>query len=97
VTFHRAFDTLDDQEAALETLIELGVERVLTAGGPSDAEAGRARLATLVAQARGRITILAGGGIRAHNVAAIVATSGVTEVHSSTVFEPPGREVPLSR
>lgn len=89
VTFHRAFDETRDLEAALETLVELGVERVLTSGGAAGAFAGRDRLRALVEQARGRIAILAGGGIRAHNAAAIVAASGVRELHSSTVFAPP--------
>jgi copper homeostasis protein len=97
VTFHRAFDEARDLETALETLIELGVERVLTAGGAADAFAGRDRLRALVEQARGRIEILAGGGIRAHNASAILAASGVCEIHSSTVFAPPRACASLAR
>lgn len=81
VTFHRAFDFARDREVALETLIELGVDRVLTSGGAATALEGAASLASLVRQANGRIEILAGGGINAGNVAAVVRESGVGEVH----------------
>ena len=82
VTFHRAFDATPDQHAALEDAIAAGACRVLTSGGAPTAQAGVERLAALVAQARGRLTVLAGGGVRAHNVQAIVARGGVHEVHA---------------
>jgi copper homeostasis protein len=82
VTFHRAFDATPDQHAALEDAIAAGACRVLTSGGAPSAQAGLERLAALVRQARGRLTILAGGGVRAHNVQAIVQGSGVPEVHA---------------
>ena len=81
VTFHRAFDFARDREVALEALVELGVHRVLTSGGAATALEGAAPLASLVRQANGRIEILAGGGINADNVAAVVRESGVCEVH----------------
>ena len=86
VTCHRAFDRTPDRLAALDELIGLGVERVLTTGGASDAHAGRHELRKLVERARGRIAVLAGGGVRVHNWRAIVADSGVREIHSSTIF-----------
>ena len=81
VTFHRAFDFVRDQDVALEALIELGVDRVLTSGGAATALEGAPMLARLVQQSRGEITILAGGSITASNVAEVVRASGVTEVH----------------
>jgi copper homeostasis protein len=81
ITFHRAFDYLRDQEVALEALIELGIDRVLTSGGAATALEGAATLAKLVQQAGNRIEILAGGGINASNVHAIVSRTGVREVH----------------
>jgi len=84
VTFHRAFDSCDDVEETLETLIVLGVTRVLTSGQAPTAPEGAAAIANLVRLAAGRIGILAGGGITADNVAALVRTSGVREVHLST-------------
>jgi copper homeostasis protein len=83
VTFHRAFDVCADLSAALESLIALGVERVLTSGGAPTAPEGAGRIDRLVVQASGRIEILAGGGIDAKNVARLVRESGVREVHFS--------------
>jgi len=84
VTFHRAFDSCDDVEEALETLIALGVTRVLTSGRAATAPEGAATIAKLVRLAAGRIGIIAGGGVKADNVAALVRTTGVREVHLST-------------
>ena len=81
VTFHRAFDRVADQTYAIDSLIELGVQRVLTSGGAQSAERGIDRLRDLVEAADGQITILAGGGVRDGNVAEIVRESGVQEVH----------------
>ncbi|MGH7521075.1 MAG: copper homeostasis protein CutC [Gemmatimonadales bacterium] len=83
VTFHRAFDVCADQAAALERLIRLGVDRVLTSGGAPTAPEGAERIRQLVTQAAGRIEILAGGGIDGENVARLVRETGVREVHFS--------------
>lgn len=88
VTFHRAFDEISDQASALESLIDAGIARVLTGGGPHAAADGVDRLAQLVEQSAGRITIMAGGAVRGHNVRAIVDRSGVTEVHARCEREP---------
>ena len=85
VTFHRAIDLVADVPGALEELVSLGVARVLTSGGPSTAFAGRSVLADMVRRSAGRLTILAGGGVRADHVAELVRTSGVSEVHLSGV------------
>lgn len=89
VTFHRAFDAARDRNSALEALIDCGVARVLTSGGARDAFEGRATLRDLVQRARGRIAILPGGGVRAHNASEIARATGVSELHSSTVFRWP--------
>jgi copper homeostasis protein len=79
VTFHRAFDVHGD----LEEAIRLGFTRILTSGGAPTAPEGAKQIARYVAQAKGRITILPGGGINASNVARLVRETGVTEVHFS--------------
>ncbi|GAB3582912.1 copper homeostasis protein CutC [Leifsonia lichenia] len=81
VTFHKAFDQTPDLPAALDDLIGLGIDRVLTSGGATTAADGSEKLAELVVRSRGRVTILAGGGVRAANVAELVHRTGVTEVH----------------
>lgn len=85
VTFHRAFDSLLHPHAALEDLVDLRVARVLTSGGGLSAAAGAGNLAALVRQARDRITIVAGGGVRAHNVRELIQRTGVREVHARYV------------
>lgn len=91
VVFHRAFDRCADLPGALEDLVELGVRRVLTSGGAPTAWEGRAMLRTLVERAAGRIEILAGGGIRPHNLADLLAATGVEQVHASVLLRLTGR------
>lgn len=81
VTFHRAFDQSRDLLASLDALAELGVDRVLTSGGRARAIDGLDILRELGERTGGRPIILAGGGVRSDNVAALVA-AGVREVHS---------------
>jgi copper homeostasis protein len=89
VTFHRAFDVCRDPSATLEQLIELGVQRVLTSGQVPKALEGASAIAGFVRQARGRIGILAGGGVNEENAPRIVAETGVSEIHvRGTVTRP---------
>lgn len=83
VTFHRAFDLCRSLEGALEDVAGLGIERILTSGGSPDAVEGRTAIAHLVRAACGRIGIVAGGGVRTHNVRDLVSAAGVQEVHAS--------------
>ncbi len=82
-TCHRAFDLCADAAAALEVLVDLGVPRVLTSGQAATAMAGAAAIRTLVQQARERVIVMAGAGVRGEGVAELVATTGVREVHLS--------------
>ena len=82
VTFHRAFDAVPDQSAALEDIAAAGARRILTSGGAPTALDGAERLAALVRQAGERLMVLAGGGVRAHNVRALLERTGVSEVHA---------------
>ncbi|MGH7638461.1 MAG: copper homeostasis protein CutC, partial [Gemmatimonadaceae bacterium] len=81
VTFHRAFDLTRDREEALETLMRLGVQRVLTSGGAPMAIDGVEGIRGLLRRAGGQITIMAGGGVREETVQEIVRRTGVSEVH----------------
>ncbi len=91
VTFHRAFDVSAAPFAALETLIELGVSRVLTSGQAGTVPEGKEMIRQLVDRATGRIGILPGCGITPENVAEIVAYTGVSEFHAPafTTLESP--------
>lgn len=80
LTFHRGFDQVVDQDRGLDVLMELGYDRVLTTGGdPAVAQPGA--LARLVERGGDDIIILVSGGLRAYNVAEVVAASGAREVH----------------
>ena len=81
VTFHKAFDQTSDPEQALDTLIALGVDRVLTSGCRPTADEGSDTLRRLVEQARGRIAIMAGGRLSVDNLGPLIAATGVREVH----------------
>jgi copper homeostasis protein len=83
VTFHRAFDMCADLDQALEDIISLGCERVLTSGGKSTAIEGSRIISELVKKAAGRIAIMPGSGINENNVEDLVRFTGVREVHSS--------------
>ena len=83
VTFHRAFDRVNDMAAALEDVIGCGCERILTSGLHPVAEEGQANLATLVEQANGRIIIMPGSGLRSGNIKRLAEATGATEFHSS--------------
>lgn len=83
VAFHRAFDFLPNPFAALEELIDLGFERVLTSGGAPTALEGAEVIAKLIEQAAGRIQVLPGGGITPENVEELVRCTGCDQVHGS--------------
>lgn len=85
ITFHRAFDECRDVEEALEDIIALGCDRLLTSGHEADAYTGRFTIARLVRQAAGRIVIMAGCGVRPSNINEISGATGAPEYHSSTV------------
>lgn len=91
VTFHRAFDVCADPFAALDTLMDLGVDRVLSSGQAATVPAGRELLRRLVDHAAGRIGILPGCGITPENVAGLVRYLGVDEFHATAFASQPSR------
>lgn len=83
ITFHRAFDMVKDPVNSLNTLISLGVDRVLTSGQDSTALEGLPLLASLVKQAKDEIIVVPGGGITERNLQRILEESGAKEFHCS--------------
>lgn len=81
-TFHRAFDCVPKPEQALEKLIQLGVNRILTSGQKDKAIDGLELLKRLKNQAKDQLIILPGSGIRPEN-AEVFREAGFDEIHSS--------------
>lgn len=89
ITFHRAFDRAANMPQALEQLIKLGCDRVLTSGGRPTAMEGLETIARLQRQGAGRISIMPGSGVNALNVGQILAATGCHEVHASAKMPRP--------
>ena len=83
LTFHRAFDRCRRPFDALEQLIGLGFDRILTSGQAPSVIEGADMLRELRKRAAGRIGILPGGGVTPHNAARILALTGCSELHAS--------------
>ena len=83
VTFHRAFDMCSNPKEALEQIIGLGIDRILTSGREATAEKGIPLLKELVEQADGRIIIMPGCGVNAGNIRKIAEETGTYEFHFS--------------
>ncbi|MCY6383014.1 copper homeostasis protein CutC [Hoeflea prorocentri] len=83
VTLNRAFDLVDDPILAIDIAADLGIERILTSGGARTALEGADAIRRYVEHADGRLSIMAGSGINADNVAQVIERSGVEEIHGS--------------
>jgi copper homeostasis protein len=92
VTVHKAFDEIDDQLTALDQIIDLGADAVLTSGAAASALAGAPRIAALRDRAAGRLRVIAAGGIRSHNVRQVLAATRATEIHLRAPIQQDGRE-----
>ncbi len=103
VTFHRAIDVTRDVFEALETLVGMGVERVLTSGGEATVLEGVEVVAEMVRRSGDRIVVMPGGGIRERNVERVLRITGAREIHVSGSQSVPSRmehrntRVPMGR
>ena len=83
VTFHRAFDRVTAPDQALEDVIEIGCERILTSGFHPSAIDGAENIKKLISLAGERIIIMPGSGVRSENIISLAESTGVVEFHSS--------------
>ena len=83
VTFHRAFDWSANPFEAMETIIGIGCERILTSGQRPTAQEGADLLDQLVREADDRIVIMPGSGVRSGNIAMLAGKTGASEFHTS--------------
>jgi copper homeostasis protein len=91
VTFHRDFDLTSDPLAAMEDIIDCGVDRILTSGQKNKAIDGCPLINKLVKKANGRIIIMPGSGITEGNILELREQTGATEFHltGKTIVESP--------
>lgn len=82
-TLHRAFDLCRDAREGLEDAVELGIDTILTSGQAATALQGAELLAGLNRQAAGRLTILAGSGVKSANLETLVRRTGLRAFHMS--------------
>jgi copper homeostasis protein len=82
-SFHRAFDVCLDAEKAMEEIISIGFDRILTAGQTNNAIEGIELLAKLQQQAGKRIVIMPGSGVNHNNIVALKEKIGTSEFHLS--------------
>lgn len=88
-TFHRAFDASADLTGSLEKIIQLGFHRVLTSGGENSIEEGLPQVMALLEQAKERIIILPGGGLKVTHVSRLKESGYLKEVHASCKLAKP--------
>lgn len=81
--FHRAFDCVDNPYEAIETLIALGCDRILTSGLQESAPDGASMLQQLQANYGDKIALCMGAGVNAGNIVALANQTGITECHAS--------------
>ncbi|HQQ93103.1 MAG TPA: copper homeostasis protein CutC [Bacteroidia bacterium] len=85
ICFHRALDESIDPEKAIETLVRLGFDKVLSSGASATAEAGANRLALWQKKFKDHITIMPGGGIRSGNLSSLLRITACSEFHSAAI------------
>jgi copper homeostasis protein len=83
LTFHRAFDRVKDPFEALEDIIELGCNRILSSGLHPTAPEGASLIKQLIQQASDRIIIMPGSGVRDTNIEKLIADTGAAEYHTA--------------
>ena len=83
LTFHRAFDDIENWKLAIDQLIELGFKRILSSGGKSTVDEGFQQLQEMVQYANGRIEIMTGGGVNSMNIKKIATEINPLAVHFS--------------
>ncbi|MCX6279853.1 MAG: copper homeostasis protein CutC [Bacteroidetes bacterium] len=81
MTCHRAFDMTMDPFQAIEDLIDLGFDRILTSGQKPTALEGALLIKNLISKTNGRIIIMPGSGVKEHNILELLTLTGAKEVH----------------
>lgn len=91
ICFHRAFDQTPAWSRSLDTLLNMGIPRILSSGGAQNAKEGIPILCAMQEKANGKMVIMAGGGIRSDNLQYLVENSGLSRFHSSLRLKGPAQ------
>jgi len=86
-TFHRAFDSVNSIEQALEDVIDCGFQTILTSGHATSVEEGIDDLEMIQKLAKDRIEIMPGGGLRSSNIKLLQEKLEPTFYHSSAITD----------
>lgn len=82
-TFHRAIDRINNPETCIDTIVELGFDRILSSGGELTATNGLQTLKSMIERANGEIAIMPGAGVSSGNIERLVKELNTTEFHGS--------------
>lgn len=85
VTFHMAFDEIENQYEAIDQLVALGVDRILTKGCSTNALDGKDSIKKLIQYANNRIIIIPGCKVTVENKFTLAEYTGAKEVHGSKI------------
>jgi copper homeostasis protein len=93
ITCHRAFDMTADPFQAMEDLINLGIDRILTSGQQKTAPEGAALIRDLIQKSTGRIIIMPGSGVKEDKIENLILDTGAAEVHIHLEKQQPSRMI----
>jgi len=85
ITFHMAFDEIENKKEAIDTLVELKVDRILTKGGANSALENLESLKELIDYANDRIILIPGAGINEENRDMVIEATGAREIHGTKI------------
>ncbi|GAB6169166.1 copper homeostasis protein CutC [Clostridium carnis] len=85
ITFHMAFDEIENKKEAIDQLVDLGIDRILTKGGKISALENLEKLRELIDYAKDRIIIMPGAGINVENREVVIERTGAKEIHGTKI------------
>ena len=85
ITFHMAFDEIKDKKEAIDTLVDLKIDRILTKGGENSALDNLESLKELIEYADDRIILIPGAGINEDNRDMVIKSTGAKEIHGTKI------------
>ena len=97
LTFHMAFDQTRDPFESMEKIIDLGFDRILTAGQTNSAIEGIDLINKLALNGKNRISIMPGSKLRASNIKMFLDNKLISEYHSSCYINNKFSEIELKR